>query len=142
MARIALPSTLLLAIALAACGGSKKTVKLPQVSIPGPQAWDGQAAAGGTVTFISTLPGDKAKFVAYEVNPSACTINRTVVDEVEKLGHFVTATITNPMDGAGTVSQIRTPPPPPPGGQDLLFEAIRIMGGDANNHTCQPMKPQ
>lgn len=145
MVRTALPSTLLLAIALAACGGGKKPVKFPQVSIPGPQAWDGTPPVAGSVTFVSTLPGDGSKFVAYEVDTGACTVRRTVVDELDKLKNLAVTTITNPFDNAGTIMIIRNPPPPPPNGQDLLADALRLMspsGGVMNDPVCQPQKPQ
>jgi hypothetical protein len=128
MLRSVLTSGLLLTI-LGACGGSKGTApKVPQVSIPGPTAWDGKGPSPGSVTFISTLPGDASKFVAYEVDPGSCRVSRTIVDELDALQKLIVVGITDPMDNAGTAQIIRTPPPPPPDGQGLLFEALRITG--------------
>ena len=137
MLRSALPSCLLLALALTACGGKATGTKIPQVSIPGPTAWDGKPPAGGNVMFISTLPGDATKFVAYEVDPNSCSVRRTIVDELDSLQTLVVTSITDPMDKAGTAAVIRQPPPPPPDGQGLLFEAFRLMHPEGGTPTCQ-----
>ena len=148
MIRCALSSCL--ALALAACGGGAKvSIGHPQVpagiAVPAAQTWDGKAPAGGSVTFISGVPGDPSKFIAYEVDPKACTVHRTIEDEVDALGKMVIATITDPMDNAGTVAIIRQPPPPPPDGQGLVFEALRLtnpQGGGScpSQGAIKPMK--
>lgn len=134
--RSALPSCLLLGLAVAACG-KPAAPKFPQVSIPGPTSWDGTAPGSGTVSFISSLPGDATKFVDYEIDPGACTARRTIVDDVDKLSKLVTATITNPMDNAGTVAIIRNPPPPPPDGGDLLHQALDLVDAGHVHQTCR-----
>lgn len=140
MVRSVLSSCLLLTVVLGACGGSKGIgVKIPQVGMPGPSAYDGSAPAKGTVTFISPLPGgDGSQFVAYEVDPTGCAVKRTFVDDLEALQKLIIVRITDPMDNAGTLSIIRPSPPPPPTGEDLVRDA-RFFAGTTGS--CQLQKP-
>ena len=126
MMRCALTSCVLLGLTLAACG-KPPPPKIPQVSIPGPTAWDGTPPAPGTVTLVSPLPGDETKFVAYEVDPAKAIINRTIVDDIDKIAKMTSAVIANSMDNAGTINVIYRPPPPPPDGQELVRRARAMM---------------
>lgn len=141
MVRCALPC-LALAVTLTACGGKAKPPKIPHASIPGPTAWDGKAAGDDTVLFVSTLPGDASKFVAYEVNTRSCSIDRTIVDEIDKLGTIAVTTITDPRQGAGTILIVRNPPPPPPeGGDRLLMDALQLTQPGNPSPACGPRPP-
>lgn len=126
MVRCALPSCVALAAVLASCGGKARPPTIPQVSIPGPTAWDGKGSADSSVLLVSSLPGDSSKFVAYEVNTGTCTVDRTIVDELDKLAKLATVTLTDPREGAGTILVITNPPPPPPEGGDRLV--ARALG--------------
>jgi hypothetical protein len=136
MLRSALPSCLLIAAALAACGKSTGA-KFPQVDIPAPTGWDGTPAPAGTVSFISTLPGDDSQFVDYEVDPAKRTVRRTIVGDMDTLKKLIATTLTDPKSNAGTLSVVVRPPPPPPDGQDLVNRAIQIddaaNGGQPRN---------
>lgn len=148
MVRCVLPC-LVLTLAVTACGGGAKLAvgrpKVPaDIKVPDPAPWDGKGPAGGSVLFVSTAPGDASKFVAYEVDPQACTVTRTIEDEIDTLQKLVIVAITDPHDNAGTLAIIRSPPPPPPGGQDLVFEALRLTDPGNAQPTCraqQPLKP-
>lgn len=124
-------SCLVLAAALAACGGGAKlSVGQPKVpaniTIPDPTAWDGTGPADGTVLFVSRSPKDPSRFIAYEVDPASCTVRRTIEDQIDTLHKLVVGVITDPRENAGTLGIIRNPPPPPPNGQDLVIDAIRL----------------
>lgn len=124
MLRRALPTCLAFTALVTACGGKASPPKIPQVSIPGPTAWDGKGPADNTVVLLSTLPGDDSKFVAYEFNTGTCTVDRTIVDDIDKLGKFVVTTLTDPHNNAGTLLVGGNPPPPPPNGGDIGARAL------------------
>ena len=145
MVRCAPLSCLVLAAALTACGGGGKiAVGYPDqgvpanIKIPDPVAWDGTAPAPGTVTFISVSPNDKSKFIAYEVDPKAHTVVRTIEDQIDTLQKLVIVVVSDPKSNAGTLNVILRPPPPPPDGQDLVNRAIQVD----NAANGEPRRPE
>lgn len=134
MVRCALSSCLV--VALAACGGGGKlsvghpTPTACSTTIPEATPWDGQPPAPGSVVIIQPTTETSSPthvaggMVAYEIDVKRRVVRRQIVDDADAIWKMVTASISDPMDNAGTLHILRPPPPPPDPIRDLFGLAM------------------